>query len=85
MVQTRCSARAAPPPDTHTRNTNKTQNKNKHHHQPGADGGDVVRLDVVDDVADGVDALLHGERELVVVGAQELRDAARGDEVGRPW
>jgi len=38
---------------------------------------------VVDHVRDRVDALLDGEGEAVVLGADELGDALRGGEVGR--
>ena len=39
-------------------------------------------LDVPDQVVQRVDALLHREGELVVDGAQEVGDVARGNEVG---
>mmetsp|Transcript_21869 Transcript_21869/g.73588 ORF Transcript_21869/g.73588 Transcript_21869/m.73588 type:complete len:200 (-) Transcript_21869:868-1467(-) len=48
------------------------------HGRPRPNGGHVVRLKVVDHVRDGVDALLHGEDERVVVRAQEVRHALRG-------
>eukprot|EP00955_Chlamydomonas_euryale_P036273 350389-Chlamydomonas_euryale.AAC.4 len=41
----------------------------------------VKRLNVVDHIGDGVDALLHGERELVVVGVEEGSNLAGGREV----
>jgi hypothetical protein len=46
--------------------------REKEHRGARADGGDVVRLEVVDDVRDGVDALLHREGEAVVLGADEV-------------
>ena len=45
----------------------------------------LVRLDVVDEVGQRVDALLHRERELGVVGAQEVGHLAGGHQVGGAW
>jgi hypothetical protein len=42
----------------------------------------LVALDVPDEVVQRVNALLHGEGELVVQGAQEVRHLARSYEVG---
>mmetsp|Transcript_22956 Transcript_22956/g.58660 ORF Transcript_22956/g.58660 Transcript_22956/m.58660 type:complete len:622 (+) Transcript_22956:436-2301(+) len=56
--------------------------RHEEHGGGGADGGGVKGLHVVDHVTDGVNALLHGEGELVVVGAQEVSHHARGLEVG---
>lgn len=39
----------------------------------GADGGDVIGLQVIDDVLDGLDALLDGEVHLVVLAADVSR------------
>ena len=38
----------------------------------GADGGDVISLQVEDYVGDRIDALLHREREAVVLGTYEV-------------
>jgi hypothetical protein len=43
----------------------------------------VVRLEVVDNLGDRVEALLDREHILVVYGAQEVRGFARGDKVWR--
>ena len=54
------------------------------HRRRGADGGHVVGLDVADHVRQRVEALLHGEVEAVVHGAEvRRRRAARGRQVGR--
>ena len=42
------------------------------HRSGGTDGGDIVGLEVVDDVREGVQAVLNCEGESVVLGAQEL-------------
>lgn len=42
----------------------------------------LVRLDVPDDVEDGVEAVLDGEGEAVVHGADEVGDLLSGLEVG---
>jgi len=40
-------------------------------------------LQVVDDIRDGVDALLHGEGEAVVLGADEVGNLARVHQIRR--
>lgn len=44
------------------------------------DGSDIVRLQVVDDVLDSVNALLNSEVELVVLSSQELRHLQEEEE-----
>ena len=53
------------------------------HGSGGANGRDVVRLEVVDDVVDGIKALLHGEMVLVVDGADKLGHLLGKLEIGR--
>mmetsp|Transcript_11166 Transcript_11166/g.35629 ORF Transcript_11166/g.35629 Transcript_11166/m.35629 type:complete len:355 (-) Transcript_11166:755-1819(-) len=48
----------------------------------GADGGDIVGLEVVDDVVDGVHALLHGEGEAMVRGAEKVGHLLGRGQVG---
>mmetsp|Transcript_23737 Transcript_23737/g.45220 ORF Transcript_23737/g.45220 Transcript_23737/m.45220 type:complete len:368 (-) Transcript_23737:743-1846(-) len=57
--------------------------RHQKHGRAGPDGGDVVRLYVVDHVRQRVNALLHGEGELVVVRAQERGHLPGGKQVGR--
>ena len=47
--------------------------RHEEHRGSGADGGDVVCLEVVYDVGDSVDALFQREDELVVDRLQERR------------
>jgi hypothetical protein len=49
----------------------------------GTDGGDIVGLQVVDDVTKSVETLLKGEVELVVDGSEVVGDLLGGDSVGR--
>lgn len=44
------------------------------HRRGGADGGDVISFDVVDHVADGVQAFLHREVDFMVDGAKVVSD-----------
>ena len=55
------------------------------HRRRGADGGDVIGLDVADDVGQRVEALLHRELELVMAGTQRLGDDARRGQVRRAF
>ena len=51
----------------------------------GAGGARLLeRLDVVNQIVQRVDALVHGERVLVVLCAQECGHVARGCQVRRP-
>lgn len=47
------------------------------HRRARADCRHVKRLQVVDDIRDRIEALLHGERVLVVDGSQVVRRFAR--------
>jgi len=44
------------------------------HGSRSTDGGDIVGLQVVDNIGEGVQAVLNGESESVMLGAQELGD-----------
>jgi len=48
----------------------------------GADRGHVVSLKMVDNILNAVDALLHSEVELVVLGPELLGDLASVAEIG---
>ena len=52
------------------------------HGRTSTDGGHVIRLEVIDHVRDGVDALLDGEGEAVVIGPNVLGDFLGGDQIG---
>ena len=52
------------------------------HGRGGADGGDVVGLDVIDDVADGIESLLDGIVDFVVNGADMVGHESRLCQVG---
>ncbi len=51
----------------------------------GADGGDVIGLEVIDDVPQGIQAFLHGEVDLVVDGAQVIGHLAGGGKIWRAF
>ncbi len=55
------------------------------HRGGGADGGDVIGLEVIDDVAQSIQTLLHGEVDLVVDGAEVISHLAGGGEIRRPF
>ena len=55
------------------------------HWRRGANGGDVIGFDVVNHVADGVRAFLHGEVDLMVHGAQMVGDLLRGAQIRRAF
>mmetsp|Transcript_47141 Transcript_47141/g.124201 ORF Transcript_47141/g.124201 Transcript_47141/m.124201 type:complete len:620 (-) Transcript_47141:169-2028(-) len=56
--------------------------REEEHGRARAYGGHVVRLQVVDDVRDGVDALVDCEREAVVLGPDKFGHRFRGRQVG---
>lgn len=53
------------------------------HRSAGADRGDVERLEVIDDLGNGVQTLLHGEHVFVVDGTEEVSGFACCEEIGR--
>lgn len=55
----------------------------KVHRCGGPDGRHIVRLEVVDDIGDGVESLLNGEGVLVVDGSKVLGRNPRGEEIRR--
>lgn len=55
------------------------------HRCGGANRGDVVGLEVEDNVGKGVESLLDGECEVVVLGAEELGDLSGGLGVWSAW
>ena len=55
------------------------------HGRGGADGGDVIGLEVIDDVPQGIQPFLHGEVDLVVDGAEVIGHLAGGSEIRRPF
>ena len=55
------------------------------HGRGGADGGDVIGLEVIDDIPQGIQTLLHGEVDLVVNGAEVIGHLAGGGEIRRAF
>lgn len=53
------------------------------HGSGSADGGDIVGLEVVDNLREGVQTLLDGEHILVVHGAQVVSCFASGEKIRR--
>lgn len=51
------------------------------HWRGGANGGDVVGFDVINHVADGIQAFLHGEVNFMVHGAQMVGHFLRGAQI----
>ena len=56
--------------------------RHKVHRGGGADGGHVVRFDVFDDVAEGIDAFLNGVGQAMVGGANALRHICGRSQIG---